>query len=36
MNEKRTKKAVIADIIKYFKEDEDVFNDCMEELDWYN
>lgn len=36
MNEKRTKKAVIADIIKYFKENEDVFNDCMEELDSYN
>ena len=36
MNEKRTKKAIIADIIKYFKENEDVFNDCMEELDSYN
>ena len=36
MNEKRTKEAVIADIIKYFKENEDVFNDCMEELDSYN
>lgn len=36
MNENRTKKAIIADIIKYFKEDEDVFNDCMEELDSYN
>ena len=36
MNEKRTKKAIIADIIKYFKENEDVFNDCMEELDGYN
>ena len=36
MNEKRTKKAVIADIIQYFKENEDVFNDCMEELDSYN
>ena len=36
MNEKKTKKAIIADIIKYFKENEDVFNDCMEELDSYN
>ena len=36
LNEKRTKEAVIADIIQYFKENEDVFNDCMEELDGYN
>ena len=36
MNEKRTKKAIIADIIQYFKENEDVLNDCMEELDSYN
>ena len=36
MNEKRTKKDIISDIIKYFKENEDVFNDCMEELDSYN
>ena len=36
MNEKRTKKDIIADIIKYFKENEDVFNDCMEDLDSYN
>ena len=36
MKENRTKKAIIADIIKYFKENEDVFNDCMEELDSYN
>ena len=36
MNEKRTKEAIIADIIQYFKENEDVFNDCMEELDSYN
>ena len=36
MNENRTKKAIIADIIKYFKENEDVFNDCIEELDSYN
>ena len=36
MNEKRTKEAIIADIIQYFKENEDVFNDCMEELDVYN
>ena len=36
MNEKRTKESIIADIIQYFKENEDVFNDCMEELDSYN
>lgn len=36
LNENRTKEAVIADIIQYFKENEDVFNDCMEELDGYN
>lgn len=36
MNEKRTKEDIIANIIQYFKENEDVFNDCMEELDSYN
>ena len=36
LNEKRTKEAVIADIIKYFKENEDIFSDCMEDLDSYN
>ena len=36
LNEKRTKKAIIADIIQYFKENEDVFNDCMEDMDSYN
>lgn len=36
LNENRTKEAVIADIIQYFKENEDVFNDCIEELDSYN
>lgn len=36
LNEKRTKEAVIADIIQYFKENEDVFNDCVEELNSYN
>lgn len=36
LNEKRTKEAVIADIIQYFKENEDIFFDCMEELDSYN
>lgn len=36
LNEKRTKEAVIADIIQYFKENEDIFNDCVEELDNYN
>lgn len=34
--ENRTKEIVIADIIQYFKEKEDIFNDCMEELDGYN
>ena len=36
MNGKRTKEDIIADIIQYFKENEDIFNDCMEELDAYN
>lgn len=35
-NEKRTKKAIIADILAYFKENEEVFNNCIEELDSYN
>ena len=34
--ENRTKEIVIADIIQYFKENEDIFNDCMEELDGYD
>ena len=34
--ENRTKDIVIADIIQYFKENEDIFNNCMEELDGYN
>ena len=33
---KRTTEEVTADIIEYFKNNEDVFNDCMEELDSYN
>lgn len=33
LTENRTKEAVIADIIQYFKENEDVFNDCIEEFD---
>ena len=36
LNEKKTKEAIITDIIQYFKKNEDVFNDCMEELDSYN
>lgn len=32
----RTTEEVTADIIKYFQDNEDVFNDCMEELDGYN
>lgn len=35
LNEKRTKETVIADIIQYFKENEDIFSDCVEELDSY-
>lgn len=31
-----TREAAIKAIIDYFKENEDVFNDCMEELDSYN
>lgn len=36
LNENRTKEAVIADIIQYFKENEDIFNDCVEEVDSCN
>lgn len=32
----RTTEEITADIIEYFKNNEDVFNDCMEELDGYN
>lgn len=32
----RTAEEVTADIIQYFKENEEVFNDCIEELDSYN
>lgn len=32
----RTAEEITADIIKYFKNNEDVFNDCIEELDSYN
>lgn len=32
----RTTEEITADIIEYFKNNEDVFNDCMEELDSYN
>lgn len=32
----RTAEAITADIIQYFKENEEVFNDCIEELDSYN
>lgn len=32
----RTPEEITADIIEYFKNNEDVFNDCMEELDSYN
>lgn len=33
---KRTAEEVTADIITYFESNEDVFNDCIEELDGYN
>lgn len=33
---KRTTENIIADIIAYFENNEDIFNDCMEELDGYN
>lgn len=36
LNEKRTRETVIADIIQYFKENEDIFSDCVEKLDSYN
>lgn len=32
----KTKETIIDDIITYFKNNEDIFNDCMEELDGYN
>lgn len=32
----RTPEEITADIIAYFKNNEDLFNDCMEELDAYN
>ena len=32
----RNKENIIADIIQYFKENEDIFNYCIEELDGYN
>lgn len=35
-NKKRTTEAITADILAYIKENEDVFNDCIEELDNYN
>ena len=33
---KRTTEEITADIIEYFENNEDLFNDCMEELDNYN
>lgn len=33
---KRTTEEVPADIIEYFENNKDIFNDCMEELDSYN
>ena len=32
----RTLEEITADIIEYFENNEDIFNDCMEELDSYN
>ena len=36
MTKTRTKEMIIDDIITYFEKNEDVFNDCIEELDGYN
>ena len=36
LNENRTKEAIISDIIDFFKKNEDIFSDCIEELDNYN
>ena len=36
MTNTRTKEAVINDIIKLFTENEELFNNCIEELDGYN
>lgn len=35
-NNTRTRSAIIADIINFFTENEDLFNSCIEELDSYN
>lgn len=35
-NEKRTQEAITTDIIRYFKENEEVFNNCVEEMNDYN
>jgi hypothetical protein len=32
----RTREDIIKSIIEYFKENEEIFNECMEELDSYN
>ena len=36
MTNTRTKEAIINDILKLFAENEELFNDCIEELDGYN
>jgi hypothetical protein len=36
MKTTKTKEEVIESIIEYFRENESLFNDCMEELDGYN
>ena len=36
MTNTRTKEAIINDILKLFTENEELFNDCIEELDGYN
>lgn len=33
---KRTAEETTADIIEYLKNNEEIYNDCMEELDGYN
>lgn len=32
----KTKESIINQIVKFFEENEDIFNDCIEELDAYN
>lgn len=36
MSEKRTREDIITDIIEYFKKNENIFDNCIEDLDDYN